>query len=43
MVDGEQLRELRALRRELDHAKRETALRKVQERGRRSVRRVPHD
>ena len=40
---GEQQCEIKALRRELDHAKREIALLKVQERSRRSVRRASHE
>lgn len=40
---GERQCEIKALRRELDHAKREIALLKVQERSRRSVRRASHE
>ena len=40
---AEQLREIRALRRDLDHASREITLLKVQERSRRSVRRAANE
>jgi hypothetical protein len=40
---GEQLREIRALRRDLDQAKREIVLLKIQERSRRSVRRAANE
>jgi hypothetical protein len=40
---GVQQCEIKALRRELDHAKREIALLKVQERSRRNVRRASHE